>query len=53
MSQLSVAGSRKKDWRRTIGMFDDDPLMDQIIQGALKARQDERLASRTGSDGDS
>lgn len=33
---------RKKDWQKTIGRFRDDPIMDQIIDGALRARDDER-----------
>ena len=42
VNQLSGAGSRKKDWRRTIGMFDGDPVMGEIIEDALRTRDEER-----------
>ena len=42
VNQLSNAESRKKDWRRTIGMFDGDPVMGEIINEALRAREQER-----------
>lgn len=37
---------RKKDWRRTIGMFDGDPVMKEIIDEALQLRADERAQTR-------
>lgn len=37
---------RGKDWRRTIGMFDGDPVMQEIIDGALLARAEERRQVR-------
>lgn len=40
--QLSGVGPRKKDWRRTIGMFDGDPVMREIIDNALRARVEDR-----------
>jgi len=42
VNRLSNAESRKKDWGRTIGMFDDDPVMSEIIDEALHARERER-----------
>ena len=42
VNRLSSAESRKKDWRRTIGMFDGDPVMGEIIDDALQAREQER-----------
>lgn len=33
---------RAKDWRKTIGMFDGDPIMKEVIDGALQARNEER-----------
>ena len=30
-------------WRQTIGMFANDPVMDEIIDGALQAREQDRL----------
>lgn len=31
-----------KDWRRTIGAFDGDPLMKEMIDEAQRAREQER-----------
>ena len=33
-------------WRKTIGIFANDPVMDEIIDGALKARDEDRLRTR-------
>lgn len=38
---------RKKDWRRTAGMFDGDPLMKEIIDEGRRVRQEDRR--NTGS----
>lgn len=35
-----------KDWRRTVGMFRDDPVMKEVIDEALRAREAERAALR-------
>jgi len=32
----------KKNWRRTIGMFDEDPIMKEVIENALRSREAER-----------
>jgi len=32
----------EKDWRRTIGMFDGDPVMKEIIDESLRLRDEER-----------
>jgi len=32
----------RKDWRRTVGMFKGDPIMKEIIEGALRLREEER-----------
>lgn len=42
--EQEVFGKKRgeKDWRSTIGRFSDDPFMDDVIDGALKAREDER-----------
>ena len=32
----------KKDWRRTAGMFDDDPLMKEIIKEGQRVRAEDR-----------
>ena len=33
---------RKKDWRRTAGMFDGDPLMREIIEEGQRVREEDR-----------
>lgn len=33
---------RKKDWRRTAGMFDGDPLMREIIEEGRHIREEDR-----------
>ena len=33
---------RKKDWRRTAGMFDGDPLMREIIEEDQRVREEDR-----------
>ena len=35
-----------KDWRRTVGMFRGDPIMKEIIDGALRLREEERRIAR-------
>jgi hypothetical protein len=39
-------GSRVKDWRRTIGMFGDDPVMKEIFDEALRIREKDREKAR-------
>jgi len=36
------AHSPRKDWRRTVGMFKGDPIMKEIIDEALRMREEER-----------
>ena len=43
VKQLSNVTSKQRDWRRTVGMFDGDPVMGEIIDDAL------RPATRSGS----
>ena len=33
---------RKKDWRRTAGIFDGDPLMREIIEEGQRVREEDR-----------
>lgn len=33
---------RKKDWRRTVGLFDGDPLMREIIAEGQRVREEDR-----------
>lgn len=48
----AAPNSKPKDWRRTVGMFRDDPIMKEIIDHAQQAREAERAAASTqaGSD---
>jgi len=32
----------KKDWRRTAGMFDGDPVMQEIIEEGQRIREEDR-----------
>jgi hypothetical protein len=41
LQNLDVS-SRKKDWRRTAGMFDGDPLMRKIIEEGQRIREEDR-----------
>jgi hypothetical protein len=41
-----------KDWRRTVGMFRGDPIMKQVIDGALRLREEERQVARGQEAGD-
>jgi len=42
-------GTRRKDWRRTIGMFTDDPGMQQIFEEAMRIREADRARARRRS----
>jgi hypothetical protein len=45
--KASVAnGSPRKDWRRTVGMFTDDPQMQQLFEEAMKLREADRARAR-------
>ena len=35
-------GLRKKDWRRTVGMFDGDSIMKEIIDEGRRVREADR-----------
>ena len=35
-------GMRKKDWRRTVGMFDGDSIMKEIIDAGRRVREADR-----------
>ena len=39
-----LSGKSSKDWASTVGMFDNDPIMGEIIDDALEARAKERRA---------
>ena len=36
-----------KDWRRTVGMFDGDPVMKEIIEEGRRIREQDRVQSRS------
>ncbi len=38
--------ARKKDWRRTIGMFDGDPVMQEIMAEGQRLRAEARQQGR-------
>ena len=39
--------ARTKDWRRSLGMFDDHPLMRQIDEDGERIRQEDREQAST------
>jgi hypothetical protein len=41
------AEQRRSDWRRTIGMFDDDPIMKEIIDEGRRIREQDRIDSES------
>lgn len=46
---VQKAGSSEpaKDWRRTVGMFDGDPVMKEIIEEGRRIRELDREQTRT------
>lgn len=42
----AALGTGKKDWRRTIGMFTDNPGMLEVFREALKTRAEDRRRTR-------
>lgn len=38
----SETPSPSKDWRRTVGMFDGDPVMKEIIEAGRRIREEDR-----------
>jgi hypothetical protein len=41
LMRISEKTTRKKDWRRTIGMFDDDPIMQEIVAEGRRLREED------------
>jgi hypothetical protein len=41
LQNLDISAS-KKDWRRTAGMFDGDPLRQEIIEEGQRIREEDR-----------
>ena len=46
MDATSTNGTTRKDWRRTIGAFTDDPEMQRLFKEAMKLREADRACSR-------
>ena len=46
------AHGRQKDWRRSVGMFKNDPAMKEIIDEAARMREEERRLARESDNGD-
>ena len=46
LKQALANGSRVKDWRRTVGMFEGDETMMEIDRLTLKYREDDRKKAR-------
>ena len=44
--QTTAPGVRPKDWRRTVGMFDGDPIMQEIIVAGQRLRDEDRRQTR-------
>jgi hypothetical protein len=44
-TSLATAG-KVEDWRRTVGMFDNDATMQEIDRLTLKVREDDRKKAR-------
>jgi hypothetical protein len=42
----------RKDWRRTVGMFKGDPIMKEILDEALRMREEERRQAREQEQGE-
>ena len=43
----SNSPERSKDWRRTVGMFDGDPVMKEIIEAGHRIREQDRAESQS------
>jgi len=46
LKEAVIKGLRPKDWRRSIGMFTDDPGMQEVFQEAMKIREADRARAR-------
>jgi hypothetical protein len=46
LMRTSERAQRKKDWRRTIGMFDGDPIMQEIMAEGRRLREENRQQGR-------
>ena len=46
LMRATERGERTKDWRRTVGMFDRDPIMQEIIAEGRRLREEDRRQGR-------
>ncbi len=46
LAERTAAPPRAKDWRRTVGMFDDDPGFEDVIAEGRAIREAERASAR-------
>ena len=46
------AASDRPSWRDTVGMFDDDAFMGEVIEEALSERERERQMASVDADGE-
>ena len=46
LMRISEKTARNKDWRRTIGMFDDDPIMQEIVAEGRRLREEDSRQGR-------
>jgi hypothetical protein len=46
ISTATANGSPRKNWRRTIGMFTDQPEMQRVFEEAMKLREIDRARAR-------
>jgi hypothetical protein len=44
--RTTAPGERPKDWHRTVGMFDGDPIMQEIIVEGRRLRDEDRRQTR-------
>jgi len=42
LTRKSASDPRVKDWRRTVGMFEGDPIMKEIIEEGRRIREEDR-----------
>jgi hypothetical protein len=46
LMRMTTTPERPKDWRRTVGMFDGDPIMQGILAEGRRLREEDRQQTR-------
>ena len=46
LMRTTATPERPKDWRRTVGMFDGDPIMQDILAEGRRLREEDRQQTR-------